>query len=473
MTPLSKMRLHQIGAAVTALTLRVYFIWRFPVFGTADSPLYSDLARNWLDHRVYGLFIAGTLTPVDIRAPGYPAFLALVYALAERTQWAVTLAQAFLDVLACFLIAGLARHLAPTHSRSRVFITALWLAALCPFTADYTAAVLAETLTIFFTVLALWILLRPGGIAGLPACGVLPVLARTAVLGGLAVGLGTLARPETPLLLAAAGLVICMRCRRPRDWSRILHAGALLGMGLLLALLPWAARNWHTLHKVQFLAPRYAELPGEFTPRGFNAWTGTWMWRFRDVYLVPWKLNDEALQVEDIPSAAFDSPEERGRVAAILEDYNETTTLTPPLDAQFAEIARERSARHPLRTYLKIPIARAAAMWFTPRIELLPFSGRLWRLGYAWEDDPIDFSVTLGLGLLNFILVGLAIAGAWMARRHPATAFLVAFILVRTAFMTHVETPEPRYVIECFPAILALAAQARSRPSSTEAVRLG
>jgi len=60
---------------------------------------------------------------------------------------------------------------------------------------------------------------------------------------------------------------------------------------------------------------------------------------------------------------------------------------------------------------------------------------------------------------LNALLIAAAIAGAWIARRRPATLFLVAFVVVRTAFLTSVETPEPRYVLECFPALLALAAQ--------------
>jgi hypothetical protein len=39
-------------------------------------------------------------------------------------------------------------------------------------------------------------------------------------------------------------------------------------------------------------------------------------------------------------------------------------------------------------------------------------------------------------------------------------ALLIAFILIRTAYFARfVETPEPRYVLECYPAIIALAAQ--------------
>ena len=88
-----------------------------------------------------------------------------------------------------------------------------------------------------------------------------------------------------------------------------------MALGLLLPLLPWAARNWHTLHEVQFLAPRYSELPGEFTPLGFTAWTNTWLWRFRDVYLTQWKLDVEEIPIDDIPASAFDSPDEKERVA--------------------------------------------------------------------------------------------------------------------------------------------------------------
>jgi hypothetical protein len=37
---------------------------------------------------------------------------------------------------------------------------------------------------------------------------------------------------------------------------------------------------------------------------------------------------------------------------------------------------------------------------------------------------------------------------------------LVSFILLRTAFLTTIETPEPRYVLVCYPAVMALAAHA-------------
>ena len=462
---MTKMQRHLCLAALAGLSLRLFFVFRHPAVA-GDTPIYEELAWNWLRHHVYGLVLDGQLTPVDVRVPGYPAFLSVIYALFGVSRLAVMLAQAVLDLGTCSLTAVLAARLVPEALNRRVAIAALWLAATCPFIANYAAVPLTEVLATFLTAAALLFFL--GGNEDAPFPPTAPMARATPVLpwllGGFCAGLGTLVRPETPLLLLAVALVLAVRWRRPADWLRLIRASALMAVGLLLPLVPWAARNWHTLHRVQFLAPRYSELGGEFVPRGFYAWTKTWLVRFRDVYLTVWKLEDEPIHIEALPAAACDSAEERARVAALLERYNDALSISPEVDHEFAQIARERTARHPLRTYLWIPLGRMATLWFTPRIELLPYSGRLWPPGRRWEDDPVDFSVTLAFGLLNFLYVGLALAGAWRWRNRPAVALLAAFILVRTLYLTQVETPEPRYVVDCFPAVLALAALAWAKP---------
>ncbi len=413
------------------------------------------------------MWISGGLQPVDIRVPGYPAFLSLVAAVGGSGHWprSVTIAQGLLDVLGCFVIAAVAAELAPRESRQRVWMAGLWLAALCPFVANYAAALLTEVPATFLTALGLLVMLRPGGMVALPDGGDPATVRRTAVVLGLVAGCGALFRPETPLLVAAAGIVLAIRCRRPRHWGILLRTGALVAVGLMIPLAPWAARNWVTLHKVQPLNPRNTELPGEIVPRGLEQWTDTWLWRFRDVYLVNWKVDEEPILLGDMPPAAFDSAKERDRVGQLLDEYNHVDTMTPEVDAGFAELAQVRTRLDPFRTYAKIPALRALAMWFTPRIELLPFSGDLWPVRDSWENDPVDFSVTLALGAINVFFLMLAIAGAWEARRAPGMAFLAAFILLRTAFFARVETPEPRYMLECYPAVLALAAQAWQKRS--------
>jgi 4-amino-4-deoxy-L-arabinose transferase-like glycosyltransferase len=454
---------HLLPALLAGLALRLFFIWRFP-FYSGDTAYYEELARNWLYHGVYGFYTHGQLLPSDARAPGYPAFLAAIYLLAGTGRQAVMLAQAFLDLATCVLAAGIAGCLAadaPEATRNRVAIAALWLTALCPFTANYAAVPLTEVLATFLTTLALLIFLSPSGmgIERISSNRDLLRAVKTWLAYGIVVGVGTLVRPETPLLLAAVLIVLWLRFRRRKYWSKLALATLWIVGGCLLPPAPWAARNALSVGRVQFLAPRYAETYGDVLPTGFYAWTKTWMFRFRDAYLFTWRLPTQPIEIGTLPPYATDSPEEFSRVASLLDRYNRTPGMTRQLDLEFAELARERTRNHPIRTYVWIPIKRAAAMWFTPRITLLPYSGRLWPLVESYRSNPADFEVTLGFTLLNILYVAMALAAAWFFRTNPGVMLIVAFILIRTAFLTQLQTCEPRYVLVCFPALLALAAQ--------------
>ncbi len=474
---------HPLVALAGGLCLRLFFVFKFPA-NSGDTVLYEQMATNWLKHHVYAMEVFGQITPVDLRMPGYPAILAVIYAITGRTgadaRFDVMVTQAFVDLLTCVLIATLAATLSLMVNErgpvGRVFSAALWLAALCPFTANYAAVPLTEAFATFFTAAALLPLCL---LAGRPRNNgwlfvkkkwrFLNNFAYLAALATFLVGVGTLFRPEAPMLLVAGWIVLGIVLVSQHEAKRWVLT--VVGMGLVCAipLVPWAVRNAVTLHEVQFLAPKNSNLPGELIPYGFMSWEKTWLYRFRDVYLVPWKLNDELIRVEDMPARAFDTPEERDRVAGILEPYNKDLTLTPEEDRAFGELARQRTARHPLRTYLWLPLARAMTMWFTPRIELIPVSGTVFPLRQSWQDDKVDQSVTVGLFLLNIAYIALAIWGALRLWRRssavrPAVGLLVVFIVLRTAFLTTLETPEPRYVLVCLPAIVALAAQVFARP---------
>ncbi len=86
---------------------------------------------------------------------------------------------------------------------------------------------------------------------------------------------------------------------------------AFMALAAFFLLLPWAVRNAVTLHEVQSSRPKNSTLPGELVPYGFMAWEKTWLFRFRDCYLVAWKLNDEAINLEDIPARGLRYPEEK------------------------------------------------------------------------------------------------------------------------------------------------------------------
>lgn len=459
------------------LCLRLFFVLQFPQT-SGDTVLYEEFAANWLKHGIYGMTIHGVVTPIDMRVPGYPGYLAIVYALTghtgEAARLGVMLGQVAIDLLTCVAIGAIAALLVRMSVSSwdprNAFRAGVWLGATCPFTANYVAVPLTETFAFFFTsvalVLTILLFARFRG-RGLAELGVKtrfhPGVYGLAALLGLTVGIGTLFRPETPLVLAVIWLVGVPYLFARRELGRAVRVAAISGITCFLPLVPWGIRNAVTFHEVQFLAPEYSNLPGEIIPYGFMRWERTWLWRFRDVYLVSWNLNSDQIHLGQIPSYAFDSTDEKERVGGILDAYNQTQTLTPEEDTAFGAIGRERTARHPIRTYFKVPGLRVLTMWFTPRIELLPFSGHLWPVGEAWQEDPVDFSVTIGFFVLNVFYVVLGMWGGarlwrWSASLRWVLLVFLLYTVIRTAFLTTLETPEPRYVLECFPILLAFAA---------------
>ena len=468
---------HTFLAIIVALALRLFFVLRFPG-PSDDSELYIQFARTLVDNHVYGFWLNGHLIPTDLRMPGYPAFLSGVGILFGRSIRAIELSQAVFDTLTCILTATLAATLAPSPARRRVWIVSLWLAATCPLVANYSAAVLTETLVTFLGTAALCCY----------AVGLRQEIARFALrdmrnhltpfafalLGAFLTGMATLVRPEMPLLLVVAVIVYAVRSAKSLRLQKTMLLVAAMAAIFLIPLLPWAARNLITLKKVEFIAPRYVNLPGEYAPVGFYAWTQTWLERYRDVYFTVWKIGetDQPLIVDELPSTAFDSPEEKSRVADLFAEYNNKPDLdiTPEVDAKFAEIARERTRRRPLRTYLQVPFERALTIWFTPRTELLPIDGKFWPIREQWQDSHADVLVTGSFALLGYAYIALAVGGIWMAWNaragHGASgiafgpnlwglALLLVYFFLRTVFLTTVEAPEPRYVVSCYPGILA------------------
>jgi hypothetical protein len=475
-----------LAALFIGACLRLFFMLKFPA-GSGDTVIYEQIASNWARHGMYAMDIAGQPASVDLRMPGYPAFLATIYALtgkfAENARRLVMFAQVVVDLVSCVAAGALAALLTflcnPRADTQRGFLAGLWLAALCPFTANYVAVPLTEVWATFFTTLAFCMLsvlaissaLSPGERELFEQSPGLPGWMRrfwvVVVVSGFVVGVGTLFRPETPLLIITTSLLLAYCFLRNGQLKRMVVTLVLLGVATAAPLLPWMIRNAVTLHEFQALAPKDTNLPGEVDPKGFMAWERTWLYRFRDNYLVPWKLNEEAIRLEDLPANAFDTEDEKNRVAAVLDTYNQELNWTPEEDAVFAQLARERTARHPLRTSLWIPLRRAVRIWFTPRIELIPVSGHVFPLRYMHEEDPVDQRVTILYFFGNIIYVGLGLWGAWRLwrcnRARPAVAVILFYILVRTMFLTTLETPEPRYVLVCFPALFAFGAQLFAR----------
>jgi len=438
-------------ATIAAVALRLLFIFRFPGV-TSDSFVYGDIAKNWLQHGIYGLSGVNEVSPTYIRLPGYPAFLAAVFAIFGMEHYrAVLVLQMFIDIGTCFLIADLARRLISPRAARVAFL----LTALCPFLANYVANALTETLEVFFTVLALDFAIV--GLDALRGSSMKPWVGC-----GLAVGAAILLRPDGGLLLfslEAYLFVLLVRKWKNRIQAglptpHLVKAGLILLIVSLVTLVPWTVRNLHTLHEFQPLAPRYANEENAFVPIGFNRWMRTWIVDYASVEDIYWAVPGNVLDAGKLPSRAFDSPEQREQTTQLLEDYNNALHVTPDLDTRFAALAAARVRHSPFRCYVVLPLMRIADMWLRPRTETLPSDTRWW----DFDDDPEWLTLSLGLGIINLAYLSAAFAGLVRGRFAPHLGLLLSFVILRSAFLGTLENPETRYTLECYPGVIILAA---------------
>jgi hypothetical protein len=435
--------LFTLVALAAGVALRLWTIHAHPQI-QGDSLLYGDIAANWLTHGIYGHTVGhasspSTIEPTLVRLPGYPAFLALCFSLFGVANYRVILyLQAAIDLGACLLIARLAAKICGQHAGR----FALWLAVLCPFTANYAAAPLTETLSIFCVAL------------GFLALAEVLESPRTAWMGLLVFSwsYAALLRPDGALLAVVLWAALIIYGRHGLGLG---HAIRLAMMAALLSLLPfvaWTARNWHTFRVFQPLAPRYANDPGEFAAPGFVHWVRTFAADFASTSEIYWNGNSDRIDPGTLPARAIDNAAQYQQTQRLLRDYNATTTLTPEIDARFEELAQERIRAHPVRYYVGLPLLRLANMWLRPRVETLNGHLRWWQ----YAQHPAETRMALFYGALNLAYLVAAFLG--MLRWPRMAGSMVALIVLRSLLLATLETPESRYTLQCFPLLFVFAA---------------
>lgn len=563
-----------LSILIVAATFRISVAHWLPNDTPDDGRNYAQIARNVLEQHVYSHDTAPPYGPSLIRLPGYPLFLASIYSVFGHTNnGAVRIVQALIDTATCGLVALLAFYWQPDEKRKRVTaIAALALAAVCPFTTIYTATILTEVPTTFLVMamfLAATLAFRRGSttedsggdktesrrtllwwmVAGL--CGGLAVLFRPdSGLFAFAVGLTLLITAPFWSAVASAGKLKSVEHKRPAHSkiSRTLAAGSIFSLAFILFLVPWTIRNARVFHLFQPLSPSHGEMPGEFVARGYNQWLRTWV--DDEVYVSPflWNLDTEQLDIDDVPPSSFDSPEEKARVAALFDKYNNppdtpdeaqpqtaptpqpsptpaaspgkanatpskslpksanansnansdeaddendnsddnkdegdkgdeadnspaepgSVEMTPEIDAGFAQIARERIARHPFRYYVWLPLKRAHTMWFDTHSQYWPFEGTL----LPFDDLDYEHHQQIWLPLfaaLTAIYTLLGLAGAWLlwsSRQFASRRWLLLVtlaVVLRLMLFASMENPEPRYLVEFFPFLTVLGGIAIAR----------
>ena len=472
------------AALACGFMLRMWFVLRH-AHVAGDALVYGDIARNWLEHGVYGFTntVNGVVTaprPTLIRLPGYPMFLAACFRVFGMERYfAVLLVQVAVDLWTCLLLGGVARRL----WGERAGLAAVWLAAVCPFTANYTAAPLTEVLTLWCVAVAFyglvrwsggmdrWVLVLGGAMGfaillrpeqGLLAAAVVPGMiwmvwagAKAPLLVGEAfvglkphanpvgqrreanpVGQGRRANPvgqrrqANPVGLRLHGYPAGQRLQAhsiglkgqadPDDWFRRLWPVVVVCLLTVLPLGPWAVRNWRTFHVVQPLAPRQANDPGEVVPYGFQRWYRTWAVEFASTDDVYWNYDGSPIAIEDLPVRAFDTQAQYDATDALLRDYNENNVATPALDARFAALAEERVKASGLRYYVALPVARVVDMALRPRGEMLPMPLEWWEYRqHPWK--TVVAGLYAGLNLGYFVLAFVALKNPHLRREMWGT----------------------------------------------------
>jgi Dolichyl-phosphate-mannose-protein mannosyltransferase len=444
MPSLSRRTMLSIFCALAAGTaLRWWFIHAFPQI-QGDSLLYADIARNWLTHGIYGRSLinpAGTLTisPTLVRLPGYPGFLALCFAVFGKQNYlAVLYLQVVIDLATCLLIADFVRRI----RGQRAAMAALWLAALCPFTANYVAMPLTETPSIFCVALGL--------------CAFAAVIERPRLGWMLALAFAwsyaALLRPDGALLAVVFFPALILYGQNSLGYAQALRIALFCGLVAVLPFGIWTLRNWHTFHVFQPLAPRSATDPGEPITPGFQRWTKTWMADFASTYEIYWNVPGGDIDVHTLPARALDDQEPE--TMSLIAQYNAVDEITPQIDAGFAALAAQRIRAHPFRYYVTLPLLRLADMWLRPRVEMLNIELRWWQ----YNQHRTETRIAYAYGALNLLYLLAALVGVFHWPRFVTA--MVAYIVVRSLLLSTLEGPEPRYTLECFPMIVAFAAAA-------------
>lgn len=215
---------------------------------TRDELEYLSLARSLAAGHgfVYDeVMRAGSFVPFG-RAPGYPAFLALIGAgrtVVTAVPVTVKVAQAAAGAVGVWLAAILAFRLAGARAAAATAA----IAALYPPLVWIASFVWSEALFWPLGLLIAWLFdratARGDGVAGALLCGVVT-------------GAAILTRPVLIVFLPLAGVFLIVR-RDPR-------ALAGLALGVALVIGPWTARNYVQHHRLMIVA----------SDGGVTFWTG-------------------------------------------------------------------------------------------------------------------------------------------------------------------------------------------------------
>lgn len=225
---------------VAGLLLRCLFVviqWKYsvlsaPFYGN-DSYGYDSIAQSLVSGE--GYLMNGQ--PSAFRTPGYPLFLASMYAIFGRDFFVVSIVQCFLGAASCLLVYGIAKSV--FDKRTGIFAAAIF--AFTPNSIIWTSGYIStETLFTFLSVFSLYLLillLREGERRA-------PLTLQTSLIAGatgVLLALSSLTRPVFIYFSVLAIIYLTVFV----NWRRVLLVS---GMFLLLMTV-WTVHNYSVFGK--------------------------------------------------------------------------------------------------------------------------------------------------------------------------------------------------------------------------------
>jgi hypothetical protein len=454
---MSKLRFAIVMAL--ALVVRMVFALSFPA-GGGDWDIYSTVAKNIIDGCGVSLSApnSGECLPHfgGNQLPGYPAFVALVWALFDQSDMAVRIVQilCYLAALAWLMIA--VSKLTNAH---RLAFAVGILMAISPLQIAWPRFTQTETLALATT---MWVAAEL--LLSLAEKRLRPITLAIALSAAIFIRLDG-------VLLSVPVAVACFLIYRP---VQALRQGALLALIVALPLAGWTIRN--VAVGLPSLMPPAMTLPDNAPPpHGYLAWGHSWITEEYQRMGWGYPVTRMVYNAIVIDQRAYDNPTEKAEVELWLNELAGYTGHPFPfhIDKRFARLAKERGERNPWKVYVENNAKRMLALWSNP------FSSFAWpnelpgdfghqarlevaRSGIAGalrlaERFPFEATTKTLTGLYRYGLIAMTLVAILFAMRgkhgvvRAVIFFAMAAMIARTLFFALTNNVETRYTVELLP----------------------
>ena len=276
--------------------------------------------------------------------PGYPVFMALIWALSGHSDFAIRIFQALIYTASIiYLVENINRY----TSSLKLSVIVGFVLVISPLHVGWSRFILSEALAIAGT---LWIfaeIIRSLHIQKLRTISLALALIFTSFI-----------RLDAILILFPI-VTTAFIIHAPRDaFKKIIYGG-------IIFALPWT--GWLTRNYLvgleNLFEPMAAELVNE-TPGVFN-WTKSWSTHQYSTIAVHYPIYSYDYDEIVVDNEAYASENERKAVKTLLDELVQYKSMPFPshIDDQFAELANQRKTSNPARYFLVIPIKRVINFW--------------------------------------------------------------------------------------------------------------